>query len=782
MTRLNNSTSRSLSLIAILSLTSGCVFGQELGYAWYDGTGISSAFSFNPSGQPITVQNTATGAYTVTFAGNSAIPGNGGGGHIQVTAYGTSIGQHCKVLGWGANYNVFVRCFDRAGNPANSLFTISLIQANNTKNISYAWVDSPTAATSTPSSTYARSAGTIAVSRIGTGNYNVQFAGLNAQGGTVQVTAYGADSASCQAERWTSPGLTATVTCRTAVGPADSQFTIAVIPAGATPPGIGFAWAHNSTAANYTPEPIYSYNPGGSITASSTSTGSYHVAFNGLNQSGRPGGTVHVTAYDPQRRCSVLAWSPDMTVSVACVDSAGAPANSRFSILVIAPIVPPTPLGYLSVSPVALQFNYRRGDTLPPTQAIAVSAAPSNTAFTVDSSISAPWLTVSPTNGTTPANVIVTVNPVGLAAGIATANVHFRTASGNVVTTSIRLTVTDPPVVPNTLTATPAALIFNGRVGGAVPTPQTVALTLAPSPNASITVELPSVPWLVASLSGTTTPANLTVAINTFGISSGIYSTQLIARAGGAVLAIPVTFNLAAPTDVPSASNTNQILSHVADSEGWQTTIVLVNQDTQPAPFTLRFYGSQTTNRSAGSSLSLNFEGIAGRTAIINGTIPVGGSRTIQTAGNDSALNMGWVELVTDRAISGLSVFRSINDSQEAAVGLTKSFARFQLPFDNTNGRITSFALVNSNPTQAASVAVVLRDESGNLLGSGSVALSVRGHLATEVVSQWPFTAGMRGVVEFSTSAADITGLGLRFDQIIAGRPRAFTSFPIQGR
>lgn len=54
--------------------------------------------------------------------------------------------------------------------------------------------------------------------------------------------------------------------------------------------------------------------------------------------------------------------------------------------------------------------------------------------------------------------------------------------------------------------------------------------------------------------------------------------------------------------------------------------------------------------------------------------------------------------------------------------------------------------------------------------------------MATEVVSQWPATADRRGVVEFTTSRADITGLGLRFDQIQPGRARAFTTIPMQGK
>ncbi|HBY62092.1 MAG TPA: hypothetical protein DEH78_19910 [Solibacterales bacterium] len=175
--------------------------------------------------------------------------------------------------------------------------------------------------------------------------------------------------------------------------------------------------------------------------------------------------------------------------------------------------------------------------------------------------------------------------------------------------------------------------------------------------------------------------------------------------------------------------------------------------------------------------------GIAGRTAVLEGTIPAGGSRVIQTAGTDTFLNMGWVELVTSRRIAGSAVFRDMNGRQEAAVGLTTGARAFVLPFDNTEGRVTSFAVVNTNRTQAAAVNIVMRDEEGNSIGSGAIALLPLGHTATETLNQVAASANRRGTIEFSTTNPDISGLGIRFDAPVAGAAaRPFTSFPVQPR
>jgi len=231
-----------------------------------------------------------------------------------------------------------------------------------------------------------------------------------------------------------------------------------------------------------------------------------------------------------------------------------------------------------------------------------------------------------------------------------------------------------------------------------------------------------------------------------------------------------------------SPAGSGQILSHIADSTGWTTSVTLVNLDTVPAEFSLRFFGSATTGRSESVPMDLAFKNQSGRASLVEGVIPVGGSRTIETAGNDTVLNMGWVELTTTKRINGFGIFRDGGARQEASVGLTPAVAAFLLPFDNTGGRDTSYAIINRNSTDGLNATAIVRDENGNVLSSGTVvALPRRGHKASTTTSIFPASANTKGTIEFRTTSGDITGLGFRFDPppVFPNTIRAFTSVAV---
>ena len=137
----------------------------------------------------------------------------------------------------------------------------------------------------------------------------------------------------------------------------------------------------------------------------------------------------------------------------------------------------------------------------------------------------------------------------------------------------------------------------------------------------------------------------------------------------------------------------------------------------------------------------------------------------------------GWAELVTARSIGGLAVFRQSDPArpdQEAAVTLTTTSNRFVLPFDNTSGFVTSMALVNVSATLGATINVVIRDEAGVQIGTDSIPLAGRGHIAFAFPDRFAAAANRRGTAEFTSTTSQITGLGLRFNP-----GGAFTSFPV---
>ncbi|CAI9404642.1 hypothetical protein [Nocardioides sp. T2.26MG-1] len=92
-------------------------------YAWNSSPSANAdltnnGYTYNRSGGPVNVTHNGAGSYTITFAGL-----NLNGGNVVVSGYGGSP-TWCTVGGW-SDSSVSVRCFDAAGAPTDSYWTIS---------------------------------------------------------------------------------------------------------------------------------------------------------------------------------------------------------------------------------------------------------------------------------------------------------------------------------------------------------------------------------------------------------------------------------------------------------------------------------------------------------------------------------------------------------------------------------------------------------------------------------------------------------------------------------
>ena len=68
------------------------------------------------------------------------------------------------------------------------------------------------------------------------------------------------------------------------------------------------------------------------------------------------------------------------------------------------------------------------------------------------------------------------------------------------------------------------------------------------------------------------------------------------------------------------------------------------------------------------------------------------------------------------------------------------------------------------SPRSSGNVGVIVRDDKGLLLTTGSLALSASGHTSFDLATQYPATAGVRGTIEFDTPpGGQISVLGIRF-------------------
>ena len=217
-------------------------------------------------------------------------------------------------------------------------------------------------------------------------------------------------------------------------------------------------------------------------------------------------------------------------------------------------------------------------------------------------------------------------------------------------------------------------------------------------------------------------------------------------------------------------------IPQVADGGGFRTSISVVNNDSAPARVSLRFYKSDPATR-ATTPWSPPMEGNA---PVDNIEIPVGSSWTVQTAGVSTTISSGWAEVVSEKRVSGLAVFRQVQPDgrvQEAAVPINSGLMqRNLLPFDNTNGFVTSIAIANLSSSEVGRVRVAFRDPTGRLIGIDRLKdIPARGHTAFELFREFPYLKDRSGTADFWVLGGRISSLGLRFSPT-----GAFTSFEVQ--
>lgn len=182
-------------------------------------------------------------------------------------------------------------------------------------------------------------------------------------------------------------------------------------------------------------------------------------------------------------------------------------------------------------------FSYTRGSAAPPQQTVRIGSTGAPQQFR--SSAEGDWFTVSPSSGTTPEIVTISVNPVRLAemsAGTYAGNIQFASATSQ-IEVPVRLTVREPVA----LTTEPAALEpFTGMQGQRIsPRFLIIRSTGAKDQSFNVGVEYGSGAsgWLfVSKRLGNTGSAGDLVLVNVDPgrISSpGLYEATIVVAPGG---------------------------------------------------------------------------------------------------------------------------------------------------------------------------------------------------------------------------------------------------------
>jgi len=231
-----------------------------------------------------------------------------------------------------------------------------------------------------------------------------------------------------------------------------------------------------------------------------------------------------------------------------------------------------------------------------------------------------------------------------------------------------------------------------------------------------------------------------------------------------------------AMTTIPALANVTAAggsMTHVASGGGWKTIIVLINAGTAAAQAHLRMFDDSGNPLSLPLSFPQGGNSTSGSS--LDRTLAANQMLVVESMGPISfPLHTGSVQFTTDGSVSGFGILRYEPSGQEAVVPLeSRRASAYLLAFDNTGGIATGIA-VNSVSSQPLTVPVVIRDDTGAQIETGSITLAANSHTAFVLASQFPVTADISGTMEFDIPlGGQVSALGIR-----ASSRHTFTTLP----
>ncbi|HTM14238.1 MAG TPA: putative Ig domain-containing protein [Bryobacteraceae bacterium] len=264
------------------------------------------------------------------------------------------------------------------------------------------------------------------------------------------------------------------------------------------------------------------------------------------------------------------------------------------------------------------------------------------------------------------------------------------------------------------------------------------------------------------------------------GAGNGIVRFQVGQNSGSDVSAVLSVAGVSFSVEQQASSVPGMTLAgsmpHTASAENWTTTFTLVADGSSSTTARLSLFGDAIDPSGNGPlTLPLTFPQLTGASAplpatSIDRTLAANASLIVNTAGPQVApVLVGSAQLAATGALGGFAIFHQIVTEQEAVVPMeTRNASSYLLSFDDTNGIVLGVAVANIS-AQAANIPVIIRDDTGAVIGpaGASISLTGNGHTSfvlSDPVLGFPVTANKRGTIEFDTPAGGrISVLGLRF-------------------
>jgi virginiamycin B lyase len=356
------------------------------------------------------------------------------------------------------------------------------------------------------------------------------------------------------------------------------------------------------------------------------------------------------------------------------------------------------------------------------------------------------------------------------------------------------------------ITGVPTALgTFNFSVtvqdsGGTISAPQSFSITITQAPactylltaggqifssaggSGSITVNTAQgCPWMVSGA-----PSWVTITSGASGAGTGSVNFTVAANntlntldATPTVAGLSFTIQEAASLPdlipgIPQQFSFAGSMPHLAAEGGWSTTFTFVNKSAASAVARTSLFAPDGTplvvpvNLPQQPAVSEPFV-----TSSLDQTIAPNALFVLEASGPANAPYVeGSAQLnatAAAGAVDGFAIFHFGPSAQEAVVPLeTRNAPSYLLAFDNTGSVLTGVAIEDVSPW-AATIPVIVRDDTGAQIGAGSVPLYGDGHTSFVLSTQFPATANIRGTVEFDTpgfgsaTPGQIGVLGIRY-------------------
>lgn len=220
------------------------------------------------------------------------------------------------------------------------------------------------------------------------------------------------------------------------------------------------------------------------------------------------------------------------------------------------------------------------------------------------------------------------------------------------------------------------------------------------------------------------------------------------------------------------------VISQIASGGGWRTTITLINISQSQAQVRVNLFGDDGTPLPLPVTVTQGGAATTTVTAVVDRTIPAGGTLLIDSETALSTTSVGWADVRSTATLAGFAIFRQRHasgvDSEGTSPLENRATSSVIIPMDNLIGFSTGVALVNLAADAQATVTAIVRDDNGNELARDVVTIAPNGHTSFSVPDRVLVAKGRRGFVEFQTNAAaGLAGLGLRFNPTLS-----FTSVP----